>query len=184
MKNSKFYLLGVLMLTAVACKKDPKPVVNPPAPENEEELITTFRITFTDPSGVNPNVIAMFRDIDGPGGNNPTVFDTIRLKPNSTYNAAIEFLNEAANPAENITAEILEEAVDHLICFDVTGANVAITRTDTDGTYEVGLASKWITTAVSSGNTIIRLRHQPGLKNGSCDVGDTDIEINFVTKVQ
>ncbi len=185
MKNRKNYLLGILFLTIIvaSCKKD-DPVVNPPAPENEEELITTFKITFTDPNGVNPSVTATFRDIDGPGGNNPTVFDTIRLKPNATYNAAIEFLNESVTPAEDLTAEILEESHDHLICFNVSGANATIVRTDSDGTYEIGLTSTWTTTAVSSGNTVITLRHQPGIKNGSCDVGDSDIELNFVTEIE
>lgn len=185
MKSKKIYLIGLMSLTMLAaCKKDPKPVITPPPPVNEEELITTFKITFTDPNGVNPSVTAIFRDLDGPGGNNPTVFDPIKLKANSTYNAAIQFLNEAASPAEDITAEILEEAVDHLICFDVTGANVTIVRTDSDGTYQVGLASTWTTAAVSSGNTIITLRHQPGIKNGSCDIGDSDIELNFITEIE
>lgn len=185
MKNRKNYLAGLLFLTVIvaSCKKE-DPVVNPPAPVNEEELITTFKITFTDPNGVNPAVTAIFRDIDGPGGNDPTVFDTIRLKPNAVYHASIQFLNESVTPTEDLTPEILEEATDHLICFDVTGANVSIVRTDSDGTYQVGLASTWTTAAVSSGNTVIRLRHQPGVKNGSCDVGDTDIEISFVTKVE
>lgn len=185
MKSRKNYLFGLLFVTAIisSCKKE-NPIVNPPLPDNEEELITTFKITFTDPDGVNPSVTAIFRDIDGPGGNNPTVFDTIRLKPNATYNAVIEFLNEAASPAEDITAEILEEAADHMICFDVTGANATIVRTDSDGTYEIGLASTWTTTAASSGTTVISLKHQPGIKNGSCDLGDTDIEISFVTEIE
>lgn len=185
MKSKKIYLLGLLCLTmATACKKEKTPVTTPPPHEHEEELITTFRITFTDPTGVNPNVIAVFRDLDGPGGNNPTAFDTIRLKPNATYHAAIEFLNESASPAEDITGEILEEATDHLICFSVSGANVSIVRTDSDGTYELGLTSTWTTMAVSTGNTTISLKHQPGIKNGSCDVGDSDIELNFVTEIE
>lgn len=185
MKNRKNYFLGLLFLTIVvsSCKKD-DPVPNPPAPVNEEELITTFKITFTDPNGVNPDVTAIFKDIDGPGGNEPSVFDTIRLKPNATYHASIQFLNEAASPAEDITSEIEEEAVDHLICFDISGANVTIVRTDSDGTHEIGLASAWTTTSVSQGNIIISLKHQPGIKNGSCDLGDTDIELNFVTKIE
>lgn len=185
MKNAKKYIFGILMLTAAiaSCKKE-DPVTNPPAPHNDEELITTFKITFTDPNGTNPTVTAVFRDTDGPGGNDPSTYDTIRLKPNAVYNAAIQFLNESVIPVEDLTSEILEEAHDHLICFDVTGANITIVRTDTDGTYEIGLASKWTTAAASSGNTVITLRHQPGIKNGTCAVGDSDIEINFVTKVE
>ena len=187
MKKTKLYLFSLFALTlaVTSCKKeDPKPVEVPPSPVNEEELITTFRITLTDPNGVNPAVTAIFRDIDGPGGNEPVQFDTIRLKPNATYHAAIEFLNESVNPVQDITAEILEEATDHLICFTISGVNTSIVRTDSDGTYEIGLASTWTTTAVSQGKIQIALRHQPGIKNGTCDVGDSDIELDFVTYVE
>jgi hypothetical protein len=184
-KNSRYFIaLLCTVLVAAACKKDDKPVNTPPPPANEEELITTFKITFTDPNGVNPEVTAVFRDIDGPGGNEPTAFDTIRLLPNTLYNGSIEFLNESVTPSESITEEIQEEAVDHLICFAIANVNTTIVRTDTDGTYEIGLLSNWTTGAASEGNVTITLRHQPGVKNGQCEVGDSDIELNFRTIVE
>jgi hypothetical protein len=172
------------MISAIlsSCKKeDPE---TPPVPTNEEELITTFKIIFTDPTGTNPTYEAIFRDIDGAGGNQPTAFDTIRLKPNSTYNASIQFLNESVSPTDTITNEILQEAGDHLICYNISGANVSIQRTDSDGIFEIGLLSTWTTTNTSTGNVIISLKHQPGIKNGNCDLGDTDIELNFVSKIE
>jgi len=74
--------------------------------------------------------------------------------------------------------------VDHLFCFTPSGANVSITRTDSDGVYELGLQSQWITGAASDGTTQIVLKHQPGIKDGSCSPGETDIELNFNTKIQ
>ncbi len=184
MKKLKIVLVLVLFgsLILTSCKKENPET--PPAPTNEEELITTFKITFTDPNGVNPTYEAVFRDLDGAGGNEPTVFDTIRLKSNSTYNASIQFLNESVSPADTITNEILEEAVDHLICFNINGADVSIQRTDSDGVFEIGILSTWTTTNVSSGNVTISLKHQPGIKNGNCDLGDSDIELNFITKIE
>lgn len=185
MKNMKLFLaIGILALTAflAACKKNNPET--PPVPTNEEELITTFKITFTDPNGVNPTYEAVFRDIDGAGGNEPTTFDTIRLKANSTYQASIQFLNESIFPADSITNEILQEASDHLLCFNINGANVSIQRTDSDGVFEIGLTSNWITTGISNGNVTISLKHQPGIKNGNCDIGDSDIELNFVTNIE
>lgn len=185
MKKIKFIIgiaaLSTLVLTA--CKKEVTPET-PPPPANEEELITTFKITFTDPLGVNPTYEAIFRDVDGAGGNAPTAFDTIRLKANSTYTASIQFLNESVSPTDTITNEILEEAADHLVCYDVVGANVSVVRTDSDGVFEIGLQSSWTTTAISNGNVTISLKHQPGIKNGTCAIGDTDIELNFVTKIE
>lgn len=179
-------VLSVIALTATACKKEKKKEVENPTNPNEQELITTFKIVFTDTNGVLPNVEAQFVDVDGPGGNNPTVFDTIRLAANATYHATITLLNEAAIPAQNITAEVEEEGVDHLFCFDLTsGLNAVITRTDLDANnLPIGIMSQWVTGNASTGTSTIRLRHQPGVKNGQCDPGETDIELNFHTIIQ
>lgn len=181
-----FGLLSIVIALAVACKKEKKKTVTTPTNPNEQELITTFKIVFTDANGVLPNVEAQFVDIDGPGGNNPTVFDTIRLAANATYNATITLLNEAAIPAQNITEEVEEEGVDHLFCFDLTGGlNVVITKTDLDANnLPIGITSQWTLGNASTGTSTIRLRHQPGVKNGQCDVGETDIELNFHTVIQ
>jgi len=179
-------ILSLLSLVLVACKKEKKKEVENPTNPNEQELITTFKIVFTDANGVLPNVEAQFVDIDGPGGNNPSVFDTIRLVANATYNASITLLNESAIPTQNITQEVEEEGVDHLFCFDLTsGLNAVITRTDLDANnLPIGITSQWVLGAASTGTTTIRLRHQPGVKNGQCDPGETDIELNFHTVIQ
>ena len=179
-------ILSILSLALVACKKEKKNNVPNPTNPNEEELITTFKIVFTDVNGVLPNVEAQFVDTDGPGGNNPSSFDTIRLAANATYNASITLLNESVNPAEDITVEVEEEGVDHLFCFDLTnGLNAVISRTDLDANnLPIGITTQWVLGAVSTGTTTIRLRHQPGIKTGQCDVGETDIELNFHTVIQ
>lgn len=173
-----------LLFIASACKKDKKTSVTNPTPTNEEELITTFQIVFTDTNGVLPQVTARFVDTDGAGGNAPTVFDTIRLASNAVYRAQISLLNESVTPAVDITQEVEEESVDHLFCFETTVANLGITRTDSDGVYEIGLQSRWVTQAATTGQTTIRLRHQPGVKNGQCEPGETDIELTFHTIIQ
>ena len=167
-----------------ACKKDDDLVPVPPAVENESEVITTMELTFTDSAGVQPTVTATFRDPDGEGGNGPDIHDTIRLAPNTTYMVAIELLNETETPAEDITHEIEDEAAEHLFCFSASGANVDITRTDTDGTYEVGIESKWQVGAASTGTVQVELKHQPDVKDGSCDPGETDIDVTYVTEIQ
>jgi hypothetical protein len=180
-------ILSILSsVTLVACKKDKKKEVGNPANPNEQELITTFKIVFTDINGVLPSVEAKFIDIDGPGGNNPTAFDTIRLVANATYNAAITLLNESAIPTQNITQEVEEEGVDHLFCFDVSnGLTVTIARTDLDANnIPIGITSQWVLGNASTGTTTIRLRHQPGVKTGQCEPGETDIELNFQTVIQ
>jgi len=186
MKKTVQYFLftGLIATVLVSCKKDDD-LVDVPAPDqNEVELITTFKIIFTDPANVAPTVEAIFRDEDGDGGNAPSQFDDIVLAENTTYNAEIILLNESESPADTISNEVLEEDGEHLFCFTPAGTNVIITRTDTDGTFEVGLQSQWVTGAASQGTTEISLKHQPGVKDGSCAPGETDIELNFVTIIQ
>lgn len=175
----------VLLITGLySCKKDEqKPNDTPSAIQNEEELITTFTITLTDAVGVEPTVEATFRDTDGEGGNTPTTFDYIVLQSNTTYNATITLLNESVAPAENISEEVHEEGDEHIFCFEPTNSNVTITRTDSDGTYGIGLTSDWTTGDASSGTVLISLKHQPGVKNGTCEPGETDIELLFNVEV-
>lgn len=179
-------ILSLVCIALTACKKEKKQQVTTPANPNEEEVITTFKLVFTDTSGTHPNVEARFVDLDGPGGNAPSVFDTIRLAANTTYHASITLLNESANPVQDITVEVEEEGIDHLFCFDISaGLAVAILRTDADANgLPIGITSKWTLGAASTGTTTIRLRHQPGVKNGQCDPGETDIELNFHTIIQ
>lgn len=184
-KASKISLLILLVgLVIVSCKKDDDQVPVPPAVQNESEVITTMTLTFTDSAGIQPTVNATFRDPDGDGGNGPDLFDTIRLASNTTYFTTILVLNETVVPADTISNEILTEAADHLFCFTPAGANVTIQRTDTDGVYELGLQSTWWTGAAGNGTVQVVLKHQPGIKDGTCAPGETDIDVSYVTEIQ
>ncbi|MFM9944361.1 MAG: hypothetical protein ACKVQB_03935 [Bacteroidia bacterium] len=155
----------------------------PPTPTNEEELITTLKVEMTDTlTGQKLNYF--FRDLDGEGGKNPSQWDTIKLSDSSFYKVSLKFLNESnPNAIVDITQEILAEKTIHIICLNPVGINTTILRTDTDGTYQVGLSSTWKTGATSSGDVTIILKHQPGVKNGSCTPGETDVEVKFQTRV-
>jgi hypothetical protein len=92
--------------------------------------------------------------------------------------------DESKNPIKDLTPEILNEAGDHLFCFEVLGADVTVVRTDSDGTYQVGLASLWTTGVASSGTVKVTLKHQVGVKDGTCSPGETDIEVTFISQIQ
>ena len=170
-----------MTLTQISCNKK---TTTPPNP-NEEELITTFRLTLTDSAGVQPSVTIQYKDLDGDGGNNPSVWDSIRLKSNTTYNAQILLLNETVSPADTISNEVLEEGAEHLFCFTSPASNLTIQRTDKDvNNLEIGLQSKCKT--MSSGNTTLQivLRHQPDVKTGACEPGASDLDLMFQTLIQ
>ncbi len=58
-------------------------------------------------------------------------------------------------------------------------------KTHLDGNgLELGLAADVTTTSASNGTFTISLKHQPGIKNGSCDIGETDVEVAFVLEVK
>lgn len=180
MKKSHI-IVGVFGLSMMfqACKKDKQEVDNPPPPQNEEEIITTLQLTFVDQAAISPVVTATFRDPDGDGGMGPDIFDDIILQNGSVYDVSILLLNETVSPADTISNEVLEEGDEHLFCFSPIGCDLSIIRTDSDGTYEIGLESAWTTGVAGNGTIKVELKHQPDVKDGTCDPGDTDVEVTF-----
>ncbi len=180
MKNSHI-LLSVISLSILfqACKKDNNEVDNPPPVQNEEEVITTLQLTFIDQAAIAPVVTATFRDPDGDGGIGPDIFDDIVLQNGSVYSVTLVLLNETVSPADTISIEVLEEADEHLFCFSPLGCDLSILRTDSDGTYEIGLESAWTTGVAGNGTVKVELKHQPDVKDGTCEPGDTDVEVVF-----
>jgi len=77
-----------------------------------------------------------------------------------------------------VTGEILSEEKSHIICYSTTTMAVII-RTDTDGQFPVGIATKWFTGLTSTGNLKLTLKHQDGIKDGKCEPGTIDIEVSF-----
>lgn len=186
--NSIVKKISVLLLISVsifACKDDddtsvqPNNKVNP----NEEELITTVELVFSDTMS-NPIDTFYFRDIDGVGGQEP-IIDSIFLMSNTRYQLQLRFLDES-DPAnvENITEEIREEDDEHLVCYNTDISTLNIQITDSDGTYPLGLTSNWETPMGGQGNVTVTLKHQPGVKNGNCDPGETDVEVTFPLNIQ
>ncbi|MBX2944430.1 MAG: hypothetical protein KF725_01250 [Cyclobacteriaceae bacterium] len=183
------FLLATLLL--VSCGDDPEP-------PNEEELITTLIVTLTSDGG-SP-VTLKFYDPDGSGPEEgqftytpiaPGTSPAALLAMNTTYLATIQLLDESKSPTEDITEEIEEEADEHLFCFmqNVSGMTISYADTEADylssGSLPVGLKTTWSTTTAGSGTVQITLRHQPGVKNGTCPGGgDTDIEVTFNVVVQ
>jgi len=187
-KSISTLIILVATLLLFGCGDDPKPT-------NEEELITTLQVVLT-PTGGGTNVTLEFFDEDGDGAFVPEYSYTPStgsgaslaavLEANKTYTAAITLLNESENPAENITLEIEEEAADHIFCFTIAGANLSVSNRNLDeNDLPVGLTSTWTAGAANTGTINIKLRHQPGTKNGDCPgTGDTDIDVTFNVAIQ
>lgn len=180
MKN-RIILLGIAVVTFfAACKKDDNNVYNP-NPINEEELITTVSLSFNSSAFPTLPIVYNYRDLDGIGGNAPTI-DTIKLSRNTIYMLKVYFLDESKNPTVDISDEVAEEANDHLVVFntDTNYLKVDITDLDTN-TPALPLGLNSLVTAKVAGQTTlrVRLKHQPSIKNGDPNLGETDVEVVY-----
>ena len=178
----KLIILGIVLgISLSGCKKDE------PAPVQDNEFISTMRLTFTE--GTNKLVYSI-KDLDGDGGNAP-VIDVIKLLPNKTYTFTTEFLDETKNPAVNLTSEIKAESAEHLVIFEPNSTNLlSVTRTDKDSrNFEVGLMATAKTTTAANGTMKVTLKHQPEVggqptKNGTATIGTTDFEGTFKVEIK
>ncbi len=192
MKTSKIFKLFLIGFTAIAfaaCSGDDDD--NPTPPVSDEEVITTLRLTFTDPEGIIAPQTFTYSDPDGPGGNAPVV-DVISVQP-LAYVVTIEVLDESnPNDVEDITEEIEEEDDEHQFFFVTNGSAsdvLTITYADTDGNGNpVGLRTFWNVTDATegAGSVTITLLHELNktaegiaIDNPSVAGGETDIEVQF-----
>lgn len=178
-------LIQLWMAVLTGCFRDDDKPENPPPPGNGGELITSLLLHFTDAADTSLTYDYAFRDVDGEGGAAPIEWDTLFLSTGKVYHASLTLLDESY-PINilNISDEVAAEAADHFFCYETSGTAPSILRTDSDGTYEVGLLSDWTTGATAgSGTVTITLRHQPGIKDGTCLPGDTDVQVTFEVRL-
>lgn len=174
---------GILacLLFAVSCKKDKDLQPVPPLITNPPELITSMKLLFVDSANTSNTASAYFNDPDGPGGNAPIQFDTIRLNPNKTYLVTLLLFDQTKNPVDTISKEVWKERDEHQFFFHHTGVSISTIYTDLDSkSIPVGLNTKWRTGSITNGTSRIVLKHQTdGTKNGTEGPGETDVEVNF-----
>lgn len=174
-----YFLLSAVSLLAVSCGKDDK------EDPNEEELITTVRVTLVEQGTTNAQTFT-FRDVDGPGAAVPTI-DSIIINANRSYAATMVLLNESVSPADDITKEVAAEASDHQIYFEPTGVSLVASNLNTDlQGLLLGITSTWTAGAVGRGSMKITLKHKPGAKaaNDPVTKGETDIEVSFGVRLR
>lgn len=163
--------------------------------EETSELITEITLDFSSVQiGSDTFFVVRAIDADGDGNGLNFVFnpDTIELRADSLYKVKIGF--------GNITKEIFEEANEHQIFY--TGSAIGnalkeIDYKDTENSFSdcipcngstkpVGITTVWSVgrNVGATGIVRIRLKHQPnGLKNGSVNSGEDDVNLIFSVKV-
>lgn len=187
MKNLKISLLALIATVSfTSCSSDDDALV----PVNEEEVITTITATFT-PQGGGEAIILQSRDLDGDGPDAPVVTVSGDFTAGINYNGTVVFLNELANPTEDITEEIHEEGDEHQLFYQQNGLGTfAYADEDINGN-PIGLQFTYEASATAtSGNLTITLRHEPnkdaeGVSNGIITNagGNTDATVTFTINV-
>ena len=185
MKNLFYFLLmSGLILSVYSCDPD-----EPEEGAGEEEVITTLNLTLT---ATNGDVVTMsFVDLDGDGGDAPTITGGT-LAANTNYAGSLELLNEAEDPVEDITEEVIEEDEEHQFFFSTTVAGVEVRYADADADGNpLGQVIEVRTGDAGSGAFTVILRHEPdksadGVMSGDISNagGETDIEVSFDLTVQ
>ena len=183
MKNLKLIALLVIpVIFSTSCSNDDAPV-------NEEEVITTVRVTLV---GGGQTIVLESRDLDGDGPNDPvlTPIGGGALVAGTTYTGSTEFLNELESPAEDITVEVQEEGVDHQV-FYFLGSSIGTITYDAEDIDSngnpIGLNFTLVVgTSGTIGTLTVTLRHlpnktAPGVSEGSITNadGNTDAEVYF-----
>ena len=171
--------LGLLLLLN-GCKKGTDPL-----PADENELITTVTLRFTQAGTTNVQT-ATYQDKDGDRGADPTKFDSITLTANTSYSLTIDLLDESKTPTVSTTNEIMEKKDEHLFIYTADPASLlTYTYGDKDSrNLPVGLTGTVKTGAAGAGKFNVRLRHQPPIngtivKDGTPTPGSDDVNLNF-----
>lgn len=174
MKKHLLILAGAVALMFSSCEKAEDPHAG-----HNHPVITTVKLNFTDQMSQNTFSVE-YSDPDGVGGNPPSI-DTIMLDSGHVYSVTVEFWDESVNPASNVTPTIQVTGFEHLVCYEaLNNLMIGFTITDQDGGgLPLGLVSDWTVGTADDGNFRLKLRHQPGVKDGTCTPGDSDVETTF-----
>ena len=164
------------VFTAVQCSKDS------PDEIHDHETINRVTLTVTRADGTSTDYTW------NEGDNEPT----INLGANSTHQVSIAFYDVSdAAEVENITEEVIEEADEHFVFYEVASASLTISAAsndirDSDG-IAININTEWTTGDASSGVVQAALIHGPTSKTGSTRSslgGGTDVELNFPVEIQ
>jgi hypothetical protein len=177
MSFRKIYLL-IILAGIFSCKK-PSDANN----ENEHEAINKVELIVTDRSSSSTFVA---EDPDGDGGMPPSRIDTIRLLSGQTYDVRLRIINVVNGVEKDLTPTIISQGRSHEVFFIISGATIAITKTDRDlSGYPIGVTSSWITGTAVSGSVLIKLMHKTGIKGpaDSPDLGHSDLQLAMPLKL-
>jgi len=187
MKTTKFLLGALFCLTLItSCSNDDD---NPP-PVNEEELITSVTLTYTNTTNAMDTVVLQSIAQDGQDG---TSTESIvgAFTSGATYALSLSILNATETPADDVlNDDIIPEVDEHFFTYAVNGLDLTMTRDADDNVRadgnKLGVNTTWTAGAISPspGNVQIVLIHEPTTVDdsnefGTVTGGEEDFNITF-----
>lgn len=181
----KLQLLAIMAIFLfISCSDD----VDEAAQTHEQEVFTTMTITLV-PSDGSSNIILQTEDLDGDGPNAPAVTVSGNLKASNTYTGSIRWYNKTETPAEELTAEIVEEKDEHQIFYTV-GSGLMMTVSDLSkdskgNTFGHTFSLKNL--SAGTGTLTVTLIHEPTKPNDGKLAGAggaTDIAASFLIVIE
>ena len=174
--TKKYLIIFSILFIAQSCSKDD------PEEIHEHEEINRVSLTFSE--GSNSQTVTW---------DEGSTIPTINIEANKTYQVGF-YVYDASNPSdvENVTTEIIEEADEHFVFYELAGiSNLTIQSatndvSDSDG-IPININTSWTTGDAESGTVRVYLIHGPSSKSGSTRAqfgGGTDVEVNFPISIQ
>lgn len=187
MNNLKkiFLLISASSIIISSCKKEDDHDHDDDH-DHENELITTIRLTFTNAVSNNRHSFTWRQ----PNGIGTTItVDTIKLPIDSSYNVAINVLDESKNPAEDVTKEIEELNTEHQFFYTSNTDRLVISNRNYDS-KNMPLGLKFSAQTSSNGNVLgslrVVLKHYTEAAPKSTDpqAGSTDADVIFPLRIE
>ncbi|MHA7056824.1 type 1 periplasmic binding fold superfamily protein [Aquimarina sp. M1] len=175
---SKLTVLFLFAIGLSACSSDD----DNPTVINEEETITTVRLTVLESGATTPEVYTWTESDQ----------EAIMLSANTSYNFKIQFLDESdPNDIEDITAEVIAERDEHFVFYETTVSGLTFTNASDDtidsDNIGINISTDWSSSGTTAGILTAFLIHEPTSKTGDSRDdfgGETDIEVTFSVTVQ
>lgn len=183
-KNKQATLLAILILclnSLTSCdNSDPEPIIV------EEEVITSVDLTFTNKQNPQDIITASYKDVDGNKSQSKLI-----LAANTVYSVSVNFLNEAKQPSEDLTAQISSRSQDYMVFYVPSdGLDFSYLYQDADVNNKVvGLIGDGYTGNAGSGDLTVTLLYRPtknitGVPHPSLTDGETKLETTFEFEIQ
>ncbi|MES2560157.1 MAG: hypothetical protein V4590_10475 [Bacteroidota bacterium] len=179
-----------------SCKKS-EDATNPVISTPQEQITTVILSGYNHhhPSDSNFFIQCKWEDLDGNGGNAPTI-DSLVLDTGITYDVRLLLLDKTKAPYDTVSNEVAELGNMHQLFYTPSATlqhKIGIDRLDLDGNnpaLPVGLQTQWKVVSQQSyplpvtGSLNLVLSHYDGIPKTTQPSPESDIDVTFPVRLR